>query len=134
MTIDKVLYDKEHLTIYFESEHNLIRLKWKKFFTSEQYREGLTIALESANELNAGLWLANLKNMEAIAPADEDWSIEEFFPRLGKTGLQKLAIVTSLDFFNNTSVKRIVTSSQPYVNFETRYFVDEIDARAWLLG
>jgi hypothetical protein len=134
MTIDKVLYDKEHLTIYFESEHNLIRLKWKKFFTSEQYREGLTTALESVNELHAHLFLANLKNMEAIAPGDEDWSIEEFYPRLGKTVLQKMAIVTSLDFFNNTSVKRIVSHSQPFVSFETRYFVDEKDAREWLLG
>ena len=88
--------------------------------------------MQAVRELQVENWLGNLKLMESILPADEEWASHTWFPQLAESPLRKMAIVTSLDYFNNTSVKRIVTSAVPIINFETRYFVDVIPAKEWL--
>jgi hypothetical protein len=132
MTANDILFERDYLTIFLKPEKSQIKLKWKKFATSEQFRDGLNTALEAVREHGIKNWLANLKNMEVILPADEEWATNEWFPKIATAGLEKMAIVTSLDYFNNVSVKRIVASSQPIITFETRYFVDLDDAETWL--
>ncbi|MBK8873715.1 MAG: STAS/SEC14 domain-containing protein [Bacteroidetes bacterium] len=132
MTANDILFDQDFLTIYINPDQHRVKLKWKKFATSDQFREGLNVALEAVIEHNAKFWLANLKNMEAILPADEEWAANVWFPKIAVTGIQKMAIVTSLDYFNNTSVKKIISTAQPVISFETKYFVDVKDAKAWL--
>lgn len=133
-TIDDVVFDKSFLTIYHKPEHKLVHLQWKDFATSLQYREGLNYALELVKEHGIENWLANLKLMQVILSSDEEWTSEIWYPLLAKTAIKKMAIVTSLDFLNNSAVKRIVTRSEPVINFETRYFVDFNEADSWLKG
>ena len=92
----------------------------------------MLFALEKVNEHEITGWLANLKHMESILPADEEWAVKNWFPKIARTGLKKMGIVTSLDFFNNVAVKRIMNTAEPVIGFETRYFVDPQDARDWL--
>ena len=110
MTANDILFERDYLTIFLKPEKSQIKLKWKKFATSEQFRDGLNTALEAVREHGIKNWLANLKNMEVILPADEEWATNEWFPKIATAGLEKMAIVTSLDYFNNVSVKRIVAS------------------------
>jgi hypothetical protein len=132
MTIDDVVFDKTFLTIYHLSEESLIHLQWKGYTTSDQFREGLNVALDLVRENHIENWLGNLKLMQVILSSDEEWTNTEWFPQIAQTTLKRMAIVTSLDFFNNTAVKRIVEKAEPTINFETRYFVDVKDAHDWL--
>lgn len=132
MTIDDVVYDKTYLTIYHKAEEKLIHLQWKGYTTSEQFRDGLNTALELVREHDIQNWLGNLKLMQVILSSDEEWAGTEWYPLIAKTNLKQMAIVTSLDYFNNTVVKRIVEKSEPMINFETRYFVDLNEAFDWL--
>lgn len=132
MTITDVLFDKSYLTIYHQTDSKLIHLKWKGYATSEQFREGLNAALYLVKEHQIENWLGNLKMMQVILSSDEEWATEVWYPQLADTTLRKMAIVTSLDFLNNSAVKRIVSKSEPVTNFETRYFVDITEAVTWL--
>jgi len=132
MTITDVIFDKSFLTIYHQAESKLIHLKWKGYATSEQFREGLNAALELVKEHQVEHWLGNLKMMQVILSSDEDWATEVWYPLIVETHIRKMAIVTSLDFFNNSAVKRIVDKSEPVTNFEIRYFVDITEAVTWL--
>jgi len=134
MTIDDVLFDKSYLTISHKAEEKLIHLKWKGFTTSEQYREGLNFALEYVRENQIENWLGNLKMMEIILPADEEWTMKVWNPMITASPIRKMAIVTSLDYLNNAAVKRIVSPYTENSNFETRFFVDVSEARSWLTG
>lgn len=133
MIVKEILFDKEFLSISYEPEYKLIHLKWKGFATSNQFRDGLNFALEAVRDHQAENWLGNLKLMESIHVADEEWASQIWFPQIAKSSLRKMAIVTSLDYFNNTAVKRIVNTVVPIMGFETRYFVDVIPAREWLI-
>ncbi len=133
MIAEDILYDKDFLCIYHESEHKLIHLRWKGYASTENLRDALNFAAEAVKEHNIEFWLGNLKLMEAINPADIDWVTEIWYPKLLGTYMKKMAIVTSLDYFNNTAVKRIVNEAADVTNFETRYFVDVVPAKEWLL-
>jgi hypothetical protein len=132
MTIDDVVFDKTFLTIYYLADERLIHLQWKGYTTSDQFREGLNVALDLVREHRIENWLGNLKLMQVILSSDEEWTNTEWYPQIAQTALKRMAIVTSLDFFNNSTVKRIVEKAEPTINFETRYFVDVKDAHDWL--
>ena len=132
MTLDAVLFDTDYLKVTHDPDHKVLHLQWKRYASSEQFRDALNFALDRVKEFEITGWIGNLKNMEVIAPADADWSSNIWFPEIAKTGLKKMAIVTSLDYFNNTVVKKIMEAAQSVIPFETRYFVDISEAREWL--
>jgi len=130
---DIAIYDKEHLAIFYDINTRMVRMKWKGFATSEQLREGLNEVLEIVKREKSLLWLADLKHMQSINQNDENWIINEWFPKIVLTGVKKLAFVTSLDYFNNASINRIMRSTQPLITFETEFFIAAGDATRWLL-
>ena len=132
--MEEVLFDKSFLTIFHNPEEKLVHMKWKGHSTTEQYREGLNFALDIVREHHVENWLGDLKLMQIILPVDEDWATEIWYPLISQTGLKKMAIVTSLDFLNNSTVKRIVSSTADTTGFETRFYVDVEDAKSWLKG
>lgn len=132
MTVKDVVFDKSFLTVFFNEEESLIHLRWKGYATSEQFREGLMFALETVNSNQIENWLGNLKMMQMIQAADEEWTSRVWYPLITQSSLKKMAIVTSLDFLNNAAVRRIVNASADEISFETRYFVDVSDAHIWL--
>ena len=133
MIATDILYDRDFLCISHEPEHKLIHLRWKGYASTENLRDALNFAVEAIKEHDIELWLGNLKLMEAINPVDIDWTTDIWYPKLSVTRLKKMALVTSLDYFNNTAVKRIVNTVEDVTNFETRYFVDAAPAKEWLL-
>jgi hypothetical protein len=79
-------------------------------------------------------WLADLRQMNAILRQDEQWSIGDWFPRLASAGLQRMAILASADYFNQTSVDRIVGSAALEMPFPVTYHPDPVAAEAWLMA
>ncbi len=130
---DIALYDKEHLAVFYDINTRMVRMKWKGFATSAQLREGLQQFLDIVISEKSLICLADLKHMQSITQSDEEWIVNKWFPKFVLTGVKKLAFVTSLDYFNNTSINRIMRSTQPLITFETEYFVDSSDAYQWLL-
>lgn len=130
--ISEVIFDKNHLTIYHKPELKQIHLKWKGFASSPQFREALELALSVVQEKGVENWLGDLKHMQMILPQDEEWTTQHWFPSIAATGLKKMAIVTSLDYLNNSSVKRMMNTPPPRWTFEVQYFVDAEKACQWL--
>lgn len=130
---ERILFDKEFLLITHEKENSLIHLRWKRYATTEEFREGLNAGLNFVNELKIKRWLANLKNMSVIKEADRNWTNEEWFPKLYKTSLKKMAIVHSQDVFNNLAVSKIMSEAKAERFFTVAYFRDAVEAHLWLM-
>ena len=112
----------------------MICLRWAGYAPSIVYRSILDDA-----RMNVGLhqlerWLADLRGMNAILRQDEQWTVNDWFPTLAKTGLKRMAILMSSDYFNQMSVDRIMQAATPEMPFAVAYFDDEEGARAWLLA
>ena len=77
-------------------------------------------------------WLADLRTMTAILQEDEKWANEEWFPRLFNTKLEKMAILRSQDYFNQTSVQRSFTAVNGQLTFKVAWFPGTGEALDWL--
>lgn len=130
--MEKIIFDKHYLTIFADEEEKEIHLRWKAFANSDELRESLNFALEYVKVHHIKRWLGNLRNMSVIKEADRSWINNEWFPQLANTGLNKMAIIISLDYFNQSAVNRIMDKAEPIIPFETEYFNDMEKAREWL--
>ena len=130
----KVIFDKPYLVIYSDEEMTIIHLQWKKLATSEEFRLALDFAYDYVLKNGIKFWLANLKNMSVIKEADQRWTNQIWFPKISKTKIEKMAIVNSLDYFNQSAVQKIMIKADPIIGFETKYFNDLDEARNWLLN
>jgi SpoIIAA-like len=130
-----VLFRKdEYVTVGSEMDQSLITLTWTGFAPSPVFRSILEDALLNVRLHKLSFWLADLRGMNAILRQDEQWSSNDWFPRLANSGLRRMAILMSSDYFNQMSVERIMTNASPALPFEVRYFEDPEAARTWLLS
>ena len=132
--MEKIVYDKKHLTIKINLQSRSVYLEWKAFAGSSDYREGLNTALSLVKTHKLENWLANLRNMKAIRQEDQDWTNRDWFPQLAHSSLKKMAIVVSEDIFNQLAVDNIMQKSNGVIRFDTQYFNSDQSAQQWLGG
>ena len=124
----------EYVTVGCEPDLRLITLTWTGFAPSPVFRSILEDALLNVRLHNLHFWLADMRQMNAILRQDEQWSANDWFPRLAACGLQRMAILMSSDYFNQMSVERIMNNATPELPFAVSYFDDPEQAREWLLS
>jgi len=129
---DEILLNEGFLRISHSSKEKLIHLEWKGYARSDQYRNGLDLALDFVMRNDVRFWLADLLTMTAIVQDDEKWANEVWFPKLFHTGLEKMAIMRSSDYFNQTSVQRSFTAVNGQLTFKVAWFPEPVEAALWL--
>lgn len=127
-----VLLDEPYLHIRCSMRERLINLQWKGHARSSEYRDGLDLARRFVAEHGISYWLADLRSMTAIMKADEQWANEVWFPKLFNTKLEKMAILRSQDYFNQTSVQRSFTAVNGKLTFKVAWFPEPQQALDWL--
>ncbi|MEO8591553.1 MAG: STAS/SEC14 domain-containing protein [Flavobacteriales bacterium] len=131
-THDTILLDEPFLRMSHAAHDQLIHLEWKGHARSEEYRRGLDLGLAFVMTHEVRYWLADLRTMSAILQVDEKWANEVWFPKLFHTGLEKMAILRSSDYFNQTSVQRSFTAMNGKLTFKVAWFPTTGEAMDWL--
>ncbi len=130
----KVLFDKRYAKACIYTMNNVLifELTWFGFVESADFRRTLDECIPYVLEFEPTHWLGNNKLMRVIAPNDQDWTSEYWFPRLLQNDFKKMAIVEAEDIFNKRGVQKIVSKASGIITFDTMYFDDVEEARAWL--
>ncbi len=129
---DQVLLHEPFLLMTYSPGERLIHLEWNGHPTSSQYRSSLELAVNFVAKHDVHFWLADLRGMTAILQADEKWANEEWFPKLFATPLEKMAILHSNDYFNQTSVARSFQKVNSKLTFQVADLTDMHEALEWL--
>ena len=125
------LFEEKYLTIHHNEDVQCIHMQWTGFATTEKYKHGMNTGLEKVKEKQVSKWLADMVNMGAIAPDDQKWTNENWFPRLLASGIRTAAVVMSKDVFNQLAVKKIGEDMTD--NSYTMHFFDDLEeAKSWL--
>lgn len=129
---DQVLLHEPFLLLTYSASERLIHLEWNGHATSPQYRSSLELAVQFVAKHDVHFWLADLRGMTAILQADEKWANEKWFPKLFATPLEKMAILHSSDYFNQTSVARSFNKVNSQLTFQVADFSNMEQALKWL--
>lgn len=132
--------DNQYFTSYFDEELKLYEIIWHKAsenIEDEEYKklmlEDRNVVLEKCDEIH--FTLINIKNrLDTMTPDLQEWASENITGHtLKKYQILKIAVVTSEDFGTQFSIEQALEEDE-IEDGVIRYFQNEQDAKAWLLG
>ena len=129
------LYFKNNfVSLYYHRETRLGKAVWKGRLQGPELREAFLLCIELVDRFSLLRWLADDRLMESIEPADLEWSLQVFVPRLARTPLLRMARLPSQFEKNKESVDTMVDIGKGQViSLVHRDFSDETEAIEWLL-
>jgi len=121
----------ETYNIYFDRKINAVVMEWDGYATSNQFKEGTELMLNTLIKHNCVKVLADIKDMVLIGMEDQQWLDQHFLPRAIEFGFKAIAIIRPEHYFNKVAVESIsykVDKDKLAINF-----FDNVDeAKAWL--
>ena len=130
---DHIEHDAPYVYLLAEPSESILTIRWKNYAPSGTYRATLNMAVDLIIEHKLRYFLTDQRRRGAILHDDEVWLVTDWAPRMAKAGLARAAIVQSLDFFNRTTLDRIMQTVQPNTPYPIMYFKTMEEARDWLM-
>jgi hypothetical protein len=93
--------------ITYDEKLDAVVMKWNGYSTSEQFREGTELMLNTLIQNKCSKVLADIREMILIGSEDQKWLEENFLPRAIKFGFRKIAIVKPKSYFNKVAVETV---------------------------
>ncbi|WP_162054425.1 STAS/SEC14 domain-containing protein [Pontibacter pamirensis] len=128
----KVYFENEHICLRYDEELQLGIGQWKGFVSSNELRAMALHTLEFANTHGITRWLSDRRKMRAIRQQDQQWTVEEFIPKVLASPLRRVATIVSEDIFNNMAVEQMLKRSGGLGDISLRDFNNEAEAMEWL--
>ena len=117
--------------IYFDNSINAVVMEWDGYATSDQFKEGTELMLNTLIKNNTFKVLADIKDMTLIGMEDQQWLDTNFLPRAIQFGFKAIAIIKPDYYFNKVAVESI--SYKVDKTKLTISFFDNInEAKEWL--
>ncbi len=129
-----ILRSDEHITMRIVLVDGMMMQRWVGYVPSPVFRAIMDEALGHAADHGVRRWFNDLREMGAILQADEHWTMQDWFPRLARTQVSRMAFLMSKDYFNLTSVDRIMNVGTKVMPLAVGYFGDIEEARSWLMS
>ena len=117
--------------IYFDKEINSVVMEWDGYATSNHFKEGTELMLNTLIQNNSFKVLADIKDMILIGMEDQQWLDTHFLPRAINFGFKAIAIIKPDNYFNKVAVESIsykVDKDKLLINF----FDNVSEAKEWL--
>lgn len=93
--------------IYFDNDLGYVIMEWNGYATSNEFKEGTELMLNTLILNKSSKVLANVKDMVLIGTEDQEWLNTTFIPRATKFGFKSIAIVKPNHYFNKVAVESI---------------------------
>ena len=84
--------------IYFDKEIDSVVMDWDGYATSEQFKEGTELMLDTLIKNKANKVLADIKDMVLIGREDQIWLDENFLPRAIKAGFKAITTIDPFEY------------------------------------
>lgn len=133
MQNSQLIRDDEHAKVEIDLRWSVLRLTWKGFVPSKEFRRILIQAHMQVVQYKVRFWLSDSRRMAAIMRDDEQWIQTVWIPRIFNAGLERLAIVPGQDYFYQMTTKRLVEGNVPRSPFPAQLFEKPEEAMRWLL-
>jgi len=91
----------------------------------------LEAGLQALTEHDGSRWLADGRNMKVLKQSDQDWIVQEFYPRAVAAGLKRIALVILRSGLAMATVEQLA-HRLPAAQVEVAFFPTLDEARSWL--
>ncbi|MGD1843845.1 MAG: hypothetical protein ACFB10_00450 [Salibacteraceae bacterium] len=125
-------FNSEYLQVSGDDTIGCSVVEWKRFATSEEFRNGMNQTMGLMKEKGYTKILSNSSNLGPIAPEDQKWVIEEWLPQALALGYNKIALIVPKDVFSQLAVDDIMEEANEVSPVDDKYFDNVDEAASWL--
>src|SRR6185312_4852005 len=93
--------------IFFDANLNAVVMEWNGYATSNQFRQGTELMLNTLIKHNFTKVFADIEDMTIIGMEDQHWLESDFLPRAIKFGFKTIAIITPTSYFNKVAIESV---------------------------
>ena len=97
----------EVYNIFFDVNLNTVVMEWNGYSTSNQFRQGTELMLNTLIQNKCSKVLADIEDMTIIGMEDLKWLETDFLPRAIKFGFKTIAIITPTSYFNKVAIESV---------------------------
>jgi hypothetical protein len=130
----QVYFKNNYVTILYDKQTQLGKAEWRGQLRGPELREAYLLILDLIDRFSLIRWLADDRYMGAVEPADLQWSLQEYIPRIAKSPLRRMARLPSIFEENLQAIGVMINKGHTYdLNLIFRDFTNEAEAKAWLM-
>lgn len=125
------IFDSEQITMWYYPDKKIIHHQMHKYTYGQVYRDTLMTGLETMKKYGACKWLSDDRKNPVLAPDDQKWGIEVWFPSAIEAGWKYWAIIQPDREIAKTRMERIADGAK-LSGLTVQIFSNVDDAMAWL--
>jgi len=130
----QVYFKNNYVTFLYDKNARLGKAEWRGQLRGPELREAYLMVLDMIDRFYLTRWLADDRMMGAVEPADLQWSLEVYIPRIAKSSLLRMARLPSKFEENLQAVGVMIDKGHSYdLHLTFRDFENEEEAMAWLM-
>lgn len=127
-------FKNNFLCLSYDKKVRLGKAEWTGHLHGPELREAFLLVLELIDRFSLTRWLADDRFMGNITPADLEWSLEVYVPRLANSSMLRMARLPSQFEQSRASVDVMISKGNAYnLNLILRDFSSEQEAMEWLM-
>lgn len=119
------MYQSEYCEVSYNTEYNVVFVKWKKFCCKEDYRKPLEYALKIIKEYKCN-YVADTRSGFENIPEDTKWVADYFMPTAVQYGCKCIYFIINKDNLLKEELEGQEADSGNLIQFKYIYGLEEI--------
>jgi hypothetical protein len=126
----QTIIDTDYATLWYYSEHKIVRHQFHKFIYGQEFRNVLEQGLVTFKQHGAQKWLSDDRKNSTLTSEDLKWSTQDWLPRAVGAGWKYWGIIMPDKIAGQLNMNRIVKEN--LLSLVIQVFDDPEEAMRWL--
>ena len=127
-----LVYEDEILKLFWDTQARYHIAEWHGAVKGDKLKTAAYACVNASRTRPSDRWLADATDVGAPDPADQQWMVDDFYPRLARNGVQRVAFVVTEKTLLHIHVKRLNKEFGDKGTLEFQYHSTRAEAVAWL--
>ena len=127
-----LVYEDEILKLYWDTTARYHIADWHGAVKGDKLRTSAYACVNASRTRPSSLWLADMTHVGPTDNADQQWLVDDFYPRLARNGVKYVAFVVPEKTLLNIHVRRMSKAFGEKGSIEFQYDSTRAAAVEWL--
>jgi hypothetical protein len=127
-----LVYEDDILKLFWDTQARYHIAEWHGQVKGEKLRTSAYACVNASRTRPSNRWIADLSNHGAPDGSDQQWIVDDFYPRLARNGVRFVAFVVPEKTLLGIHVRRMSKSFSDKSSLEFQYHATRAEAAAWL--
>jgi hypothetical protein len=127
-----LVYEDEILKLFWDTHDRYHIAEWHGAVSGDKLKTAAYACVNASRTRPSNRWLADTSDVGMFDGADQQWMVEDFYPRLARNGVRSVAFVVPEKKLVHIPMRRMNKAFGDKTSLEFQYHPTRAEAIAWL--